>query len=512
MSNRPWGHLRAPEPDQINTYAKGLGWRLTAEETALYTRAVGATLAGLDEIEELPEHPVPLRHPYRDPGHTPQPGEDPYNAVIRFCEVRGAAEGPLAGRTLGVKDCIAVAGVPMTNGGRREPVVVPTEDAVVIERLLDAGVTVTAKTNLEDLGFGLGEGSAFGPARNPADPARSTGGSSSGSGAAVASGLVDLALGADEGGSVRIPAAWCGLVGMKATHGLVPSYGMSYMNHTLDHIGPITRTVADNALMLEVMAGPDWRDPQWTRDLPEGPDAYTSAAERGVEGLRVGVLTEAVGPVGTTEDVRTAFEAAVKTLAGLGASVSEVSVPLWEKGWAISMATMPAGTSFMVKSNGTGGFAHMGRVDPRLVAALAAQSRTGGDDLPPMLKSMMFAAEHVYAQYGGVPFVKGHNLRLDLRRQVAAALSQVDVLVMPTIPTVAHELLTGRSGLDAFLVGEGRVGRAVANTSPTDLTGHPSLTVPCGTGEANLPVGLQIVGPRYAEKLLYQVGYAFEAV
>jgi amidase len=510
VSNRPWGHLRYPEPAQIDAYATALGWQLTAQETGLYTEAVRATLAGLDEIEELPDVSVPLKHTHRDPGRPPQPGEDPYNAVIRFCEVRGAAEGPLAGRTLGVKDCIAVAGVPMTNGGRRQPVLVPTEDATVIERLLDAGVTVTAKTNLEDLGFGLGEGSAFGPSRNPVDPTRSTGGSSSGSGAAVAAGLVDLALGADEGGSVRIPAAWCGLVGMKATHGLVPSYGMSYMNHTLDHIGPITRTVADNALMLDVMAGPDWRDPQWTRDLPAQPDAYGSAAGLGVEGLRIGVLAEALEPVGVTDDVRTAFEAAVKTLRGLGATVAEVSAPLWEKGWAISLASMPAATSAMVKSNGTGNFGHLGRIDPQMVAVLAAQSRAGGDDLPPLLKSMMFTAEHVNTHYDGLPFVKGHNLRLELRKQVDAALAGVDVLIMPTIPTVAHELLTERSSPAAFLRGGGRVGKATANTSPTDLTGHPSLTVPCGRGEADLPVGLQIVGPRYAERLLYQVGFAFE--
>jgi amidase len=123
---------------------------------------------------------------------------------------------------------------------------------------------------------------------------------------------------------------------------------------------------------------------------------------------------------------------------------------------------------------------------------------------------MMFVAEHVNSRYDGVPFVKGHNLRLELRRQVDAALSGVDVLITPTIPTVAHELLTERAGPGAFLSGGGRVGKATANTSPTDLTGHPSLTVPCGTGEAQLPVGLQLIGPRYAEQLLYQVGFAFE--
>jgi amidase len=175
MSTRPWGYLRAPEANQVAEYAERSGWTLTAEELQLYTEQVSASLAAIDSVEDLAETVPPIRHYHRDPGRRPTAEEDPYNAVIQLCEVRGASEGPLAGKTMGVKDCIAVAGVPMTNGGRRQPVLVPTEDAVVIERLLDAGVTVTAKTNLEDLGWGLGEGSAYGPARNPIDPTRSTG-------------------------------------------------------------------------------------------------------------------------------------------------------------------------------------------------------------------------------------------------------------------------------------------------------------------------------------------------
>jgi amidase len=186
---------------------------LSDEEAAAMVHAVSASLDVFTRVEELDEPSVPLKHQHRDPGHTPVAGEDPYNAFIRFCRVVGAGSGPLQCKTVGVKDCTAVAGVPMTNGGRRTPVVVPTEDAVVVERLLDAGAIITGKTNLEDLALGLGEGSAFGAARNPIDPRLTTGGSSSGSGAAVAAGQVVLALGADEGGSVRIPAAWCGLIG-----------------------------------------------------------------------------------------------------------------------------------------------------------------------------------------------------------------------------------------------------------------------------------------------------------
>lgn len=508
-SSRPWGHLRAPEQRQVVEYATRIGLTLSAEEAEIYTAQLAGSLGALDEVEELAETPVTTKYFHRDAGRRPTPAEDPLNAVIQLCEVRGAGDGPLAGKTLGVKDCIAVAGVPMTNGGRRQPVLVPTEDAVVIERLLDAGVTVTAKTNLEDLGWGLGEGSAYGPALNPFDNTRSTGGSSSGSGAAVASGMVDLALGADEGGSVRIPAAWCGLVGMKATHGLVPSYGMSYMNHTLDHIGPMTKTVLDNALMLEAMAGPDWRDPQWTRDLPPSAGAYSASAGRGIKDLRIGVLTESLEPVGATADVLAAFELGGKTLSQLGAKVATASVPLWTHGWALAASGLAAGAYYMTKSNGTGGFGHLGRIDPYAVSIFAAQAALGADDMPPMLKMMMLSVEHVNEHYDGLPYVKAHNVRLELRRQVDLALSEFDVLITPTTPGVAHTLLQERVGLDSMV--PPRVGTSTANTSPTDLTGHPSLTVPCGTGEGGLPVGLQIVSPRYAEELLYQIAFAFEA-
>jgi len=506
---RATGYLRPPTRDQLIAYASRHHLALSDDEADAMLPDIAATLDLYTRIEELDEPAVALKHPYRDPGHTPAEGEDPYNAFIRFCDVRGAATGPLAGRTVGVKDCIAVAGVPMTNGGRRTPVTVPTEDAVVVERLLDAGAVITGKTNLEDLALGLGEGSAFGASRNPRNPAFATGGSSSGSGAAVAAGQVDLALGADEGGSVRIPAAWCGLVGMKATHGLVPSYGLTYMDHTVDHIGPMTRTVEDNALMLEVMAGHDWRDPQWVRAEP-ATGGYTATAGRGIEGLRIGVLAEALEPSGCTPDVLDAFATAQKLLVELGASLVEVSVPLWTDARAIGLGALGLGLYGMATSYGIG-FGHLGRVDPSVTAAWAAQTMLQAADLPEMLKQTLVTTEHILHCYQGVPLAKAQNLRLDLRRRMVAAFCDVDLLITPTIPTVAFELLDRRAE-------PGEMGERMAlsmgattNTMPFDLTGHPALSLPCGQGEHDLPIGLQIVGPHFGEEAIYQAAYAFEA-
>lgn len=274
-------------------------------------------LSAFDLIDELPEPVVPAVAATRDPGRAPTAEEDPYNALIRLCDVRGAGEGPLAGVRVAVKDCIAVAGVPMTNGSRMQPRAVPTEDAVVVERVLAAGATIVGKANMEDMAMGGGEGSVYGAARNPVDPRYSSGGSSSGSAVAVAAGLADVALGADEAGSIRIPSAYCGLVGMKATHGLVPSYGLTYMDHTLDHIGPITTTVANNARVLQVIAGPDWRDPQWVRGDVEPGDLLAGLGD-GVEGRTFAVVEEALAPIGCSPDVLAAFDRACAALTAPG--------------------------------------------------------------------------------------------------------------------------------------------------------------------------------------------------
>jgi amidase len=505
---RQFGQPSGPTPDQVARYAERLGLHFTTAEVEVYTATVAATMAIYERVEQLPEPSVPLRHLTRDPGHVPTAEEDPYNAFTRLCEVRGADHGPLAGKTVAVKDCIAVAGVPVTDGGRRMPYLVPTEDAVVVERLLDAGATIIGKTNMEDLALGVGEGSHFGAALNPHDPRFSTGGSSSGSGAAVAAGMADIGIGADEGGSVRIPAAWCGLVGMKATHGLVPSYGMSYMDHTIDHIGPITRTVEENARVLEVISGGDWRDPQWVRNDPV-PGAYLAAAEEGISGLRIGVVVESLEPSGTTPDVRTAFDDAVGELGRLGAQIIPVSFPMWTDAAPILLGALGVAVYGMWLTHGAG-FGHLGRIDPNAVATVAAHNRLGADDFPPMLKSSLLCSMHVRDAYLGVPFAKAQNLRIEMRRALSACFADVDLLVTPTIPAVPFELLD-RKGTLAERLGRTSMS-AVANTCQLDLTGHPAITVPSGRGDRDLPVGLQIIGPHFGEALCYRAAFAYESV
>lgn len=472
---------------------------VSREQTAqALLHRVQALLAVIELLDEIEDPAIVGGHPRRDPGRTPESDEDPYNSIVRFCDVRGAEEGPLAGWRIGVKDNIAVAGVPMTRGDATASPRLPSRDAVVVERLLGAGGRVVATTNIND---------AFGVARNPLNPRYFAGGSSSGSAAAVASGLLDAALGGDQGGSLRIPAAWCGIVGMKATHGLVPSYGLSYWDHTLDHIGPMTGTVAENATFLQVLAGADWRDPQWVRGDPVSDD-YMAAQDQGVAGLRVGVVLESLEPSGCTDATLEAFDDAQRILRRCGADVVQISVPLWTDALPIWFAGLTAGLTAMRESFGQG-YGHLGAADPELVAAAAADYWGGQDVLPFEDRALPLVYERVREAGLGTHFARAQNLRLELRRQLDAALADTDLLLTPTTPAGPPEVI------DAFPATRGRpedqYGPVANNTCPLNLTGHPALTVPSGRGDNDLPVGLQIVGRRFAEQTVYRAGFAVEA-
>ncbi|GHF79382.1 amidase [Amycolatopsis bartoniae] len=478
--------MRPPGPDEVVRYANRLRVRVACDEVAAYREAVTAHLALFDRLGEFPRTTTALRHPARSPGE--RSTSDPFGAIARWCEVAGDPGGPLSGMTLGVKDSIAVAGVPVTDGSDRLPCPVPLEDAVVVERALAAGAHLVAKTSLADLSMGLGT------VRNPHDTRFSAGGSSSGSAAAVAGGLVDLALGADQGGSIRVPAAWCGIVGMKPTFGLVPAHGLTHLEHSLDHIGPMTTTVADNALLLQVIAGGDWRDP--ATDPDRTPEHYPDAAGEGIEGLRIGVVEEALAHC--TPDMLEAFERARQVLAGAGAKLVPVSVPLWP---AASVVVRVLTTFSFAATAATGGHTpgDLARVDVNAVATAGVHYGDGMGQLPFVLRARLLALEHVRETNRGVHLAHARNLRLDLRRQLDRTLADVDLLITPTTPA-GPVLLAQEPAADVAY-----------NTSPFNLSGHPALTVPAGPGDSGLPAGLQIAGRRFDERTVYRAGFAFEA-
>src|SRR4029077_1335374 len=291
--------VRPPGKDELAEIARGYGMHLSDQDLGSFQPMVAGLVTPYDAVEELCAKTAP-EAPAGRTWKQPDPGENPLGAWYVRTEIAERPDGPLAGRRVAIKDNIEVAGVPMMNGSRTLEGFVPSRDATVVTRLLAAGATITGKSVCEDLCFsGASHTSVTGPVRNPWDTSRTAGGSSSGSAALVAAGEAGLALGGDQGGSVRIPSAFCGTVGHKPTHGLVPYTGAFPIENTLDHLGPITRTARDAALMLGVLAGPDGLDPR--QRTPPPPLDFSSALEAGAGGLRVGVLTEGFGIPGLSQ-------------------------------------------------------------------------------------------------------------------------------------------------------------------------------------------------------------------
>jgi amidase len=331
----------------------------------------------------------------------------------------------------------------------------------------------------------------------------SAGGSSSGSAAAVAAGEVDLALGGDQGGSIRIPAAYCGVYGMKPTFGLVPYTGIVPLEMTIDHVGPITATVADNALLLQVIAGNDGLDPRQCQSH----DAVDYQAKLGasLKGLRIGLLDEGFALPRLQPEVSKRVLAAASVLQELGASVHRVSVPLHDVGndiW-VPIGT-EGGTEMLMKGLGLG----INNASPHIDGLLEYHARWRGqaDELSDAVKSLMLTSEFMARSTHHRYYGKAQNLRRVLRAAYDQALQDFDVLLMPTTPNTATRLPERGAGrqeqFDQLLC-------MVGNTMQFNATGHPAFAMPCGTADG-LPVSMMLVGRHFDEATLYQVAYAFE--
>jgi amidase len=497
---RTAGYIRRPSIDRVRSLARDQHMELNEEEARDIAALVDQTLRSIERLDDFPVPEIAVKYPDRDRGRRPEPGEDPCNAFIRKCLVRGAQQGPLAGKTIGLKDNIRLAGIPMTNASRLMHDYVPSVDAIVAERLLDAGGTIVGKLNMDNFSMGgTSETGHYGAVRNPHNPDFSAGGSSGGSGAAVAAGAVDIALGVDQGGSARIPAAWCGVACIKATHGLVPSFGITYLDHSIDFVCPMARTVEEVAVALEAIAGDDPRDPQWVRGEIRTA-AYASALAAPIAGLRVGIVKEAFEWPDSEADVNESVRAAADRLQGEGAAVGEVSLPWWQICPSILLGVLCHSNAVMVDSDLEGYF-RGGLCDPAWQQAFGLARRAGSNDFPALLKVQMILGPYLRQEYCSVYFSKAQNARLAVTGELDRALDRYDVLVTPTVQTKAVRLTTqlkpgsweGRGAIDCN-----------KNCCPLNLTGHPALTVPCGFGENGLPIGIQLIGRRWDEAVLFR--------
>ncbi len=498
--------IRRPGIDELRALAAEQRFEIAPAEEEQFAILADAILDVIEQLESQ-DCEVPVLHAERDPGRPPEPGEDPYNAVVRWCSVKApGAAGVLSGKRIALKDSVAIAGVPLTCGSRVLAGFVPKADAVVTERILRAGGEVVAVTNMDDLAFsGGGDSSFYGPTLNPFDAARTAGGSSGGSAAALHYDRVDAAIGCDQGGSIRVPAAWCGVVGLKPTHGLVPYTGIAGIDQTFDHCGPMARTAADAAALLQAIAGKHEADPR-QRGVPSRDYAgAVAAAPDDLEGVRIGLVEEGFSPeVAAEPAVVEAVQAGVRRFEELGATVVRLSLPEHVQGGGVAFAGFVEGMYDLMTSGGNG-YGWPGRYWTELPAAFGRGLTEHANDLSAQVKITLILGAHLRRQYHGGLYAKAQNLRPWQRDAYDRALEQADVLLMPTTPGLPHEV-------DFELPLAERVLRGWAvlnNTYPTDMTGHPALTIPAAEAKG-LPVGVMLIGRRFADDRLLALAATYE--
>ena len=496
--------IKAPTAEQIVDVGAQLGMSLSEDEATQYLAAMQPMLAGYSVVDSMADELPEVRYP-RVPGHRSTGEENPHNAWYWKTAIKGADGGKLAGKRVGIKDNVCVAGVPMMNGSSVLEGYVPDVDATLVSRILDAGGEIAGKTACEYLCFSGGSHTnATGlPVHNPWKHGYTSGGSSSGSGAAVAAGDVEMAIGGDQGGSIRIPASMCGIVGLKPTHGLVPYTGVMPIEFTIDHVGPMTDTVANNALLLEVIAGTDGLDPRQI-GVPEVP-SYTDALGRGAEGMTIGVVAEGFGHPNSEPAVDETVRAAIARYEAIGASVREVSIPEHLLGGAVWTPIGLEGTvDFMINGNGFG-TNWKGLFVTSLIDRYA-RWRERADEFPHTLKYAVLLGQYMQNQYGGRYYGKAQNIARRIRAAHDRALGECDVLVMPTLPIVATPIAPADAPIDLYIQ---RGHEMLTNTAGHNITGHPALTIPCGLSDG-LPVGLQLIGRHFDEATIYRAAHAWE--
>ncbi len=407
--------------------------------------------------------------------------------------------GALEGLPVAIKDNLNTAGLETDCASAILRGFVPLQDATVVSRLRRAGAVVLGKTNLDEFAMGSStEHSTHGPTRNPWDRTRVCGGSSGGSAAAVAAGLAAVALGSDTGGSVRQPAAMCGVVGLKPTYGRVSRSGLVAFGSSLDQVGPLTRRVADAALLLSTIAGPDPRDATCS-SAPA--DDFASACEAGVKGLRVGIPVEYFGDA-LDADIERAVRSAAEHLEGEGASVEEVSLP--HTRYSIPtyylMATAEA-SSNLARFDGV----RYGRRDSsgEGLDAMYRRSRAAGFG-PEVTRRIMLGTFALSAGYYGRFYGRAQRARTLLRRDFTEVFdSGIDLLLTPVTPTAAFRL--GEKADDPLQMYLSDIYTTTAN-----LAGIPGLSVPAGRTPSGLPIGCQLLGPHFRERSLFRAGAALE--
>jgi aspartyl-tRNA(Asn)/glutamyl-tRNA(Gln) amidotransferase subunit A len=419
--------------------------------------------------------------------------DDRYNAFLTSCSTAPHGDGKLGGIAVAVKDNISTRGIETTCASKILKGYIPPYDAHVVELLKKAGAAIVGKTNMDEFGMGTTtENSAFGPTLNPHDTGRVPGGSSGGSAAAIAGGMVRMALGTDTGGSIRCPAAFCGIVGLKPTYGRVSRYGLIAYANSLEQIGPMGRTVSDVSTLMSVIAGHDRRDStSWNK-----PFTHTPAAD--IKGLKIGIPREYFG-AGVDPDVSSTVHNALGLLEELGATTVPCSIPSMEYALAAYYVTCTCEAS-----------SNLARFDGVRYGPAADTKKSWHDAYREVRRAgfgtevrrrIMLGTYALSSGYYGKYYAKAQIARENVKRDFARIFSDVDVIAGPTMPTIAFKLGEKSDPLSMYLTD--------ILTVPANLAGIPAISVPCGKADG-MPVGLQVMGRPWEDERVIDVAYAYE--
>lgn len=481
-----------PKVDTVRDLSNRLGLKVAEADFDTYAKLMEAMVGSYERLEAMGS-PSPEKPGRGLIGRAPTKAENPHGAWAWLGPIKPTGKGILDGIEVGVKDAICVAGMPARNGSRLLANFVPDFDATVVSRVLSAGGTIKGKTACENLSFSGHSHTSSPPVQNPRAPGYSAGGSSSGSAAAIAAGDVNMALGCDQGGSVRIPASWSGIVGLKPTHGLVPYTGAFSMDAAIDHCGPMGATVEDVARLLTVIVGSDNLDPR-QRAVPNKRKSYLDALTEENRPRKIGIVKQGFGRPESEAETDEVVRDALGRYRAMGIEVTEIDLPCHLECFDVWSAIVIGGTSeLMFKQNGMAGFGE-GYADPDMMQVISTWRNRPEDisvtALPPLLMGS-YIAEKYHNRF----YAKAQSLLRTMRMAYDRAFSTFDVLAMPTTPFSATAMPAEDSSLRNIIELSLPM---VGNTAPFNASGHPAISLPCGEVDGR-PVGLMMVGRHFGE-------------
>lgn len=497
--------LRRMRFEEVKSTGKSFGLDIDSDDAVAFANLAHDLMLTLDELGLGSPVAHVLECVRQDHGRISR-DDDPFNAISRRCKVVARGDGLLDGKRIAIKDTIAVAGIPLTAGSRVLQDFVPRRDSVVVQRMLSAGAEIVAITNTDCLALsGGGDTSFYGPMLNPFDRTRTTGGSSGGSGASLHYDWIDASLGGDQGGSIRVPASWCGVIGLKPTFSLVPYTGIVGLDPSIDHVGPMGRTTKDVAALLLAIAGKDTSDSRQYEVPTEDYLARVHRAPDSLKNLTVGILREGTDASLSIDPlVEAGFRCTIDQLVNLGAQVVDVSVPMHLRAGQIGFATFLEGMA----SNVTGGgniYGSKGSYWPEFASAFRMGLEAHADQLSPQSKIIFILGRYLQERYGGSLYAEAQTMRPSLTAAYDIALQKCDVIVLPTTPGLPHQVDLSLTMSELVQRGWAVLG----NTSPGNLTGHPSISLPT-TGVNNLPIGIMMMSKHFNDGLLLEIASTFE--